>query len=70
MAKSKEKGPGLLLISVGNMLASIMISGFLLGYWLDVWLETTPVFMLLFGALGFVGGFLKVFKLLTDPNLQ
>ena len=68
--KGHTKGPGLLLISVGSMLASIMISGFLLGYWVDAWLDTSPVFMLSFGALGFVGGFLKVFKLLTDPNLQ
>ncbi len=70
MAKSKTKGPGLILISVGTMLSSIVVAGFLLGYWLDAWLGTTPVFMLLFGVLGFVGGFLKVFKLLTDPNLQ
>lgn len=72
MAKRSEqhKGPGLLLISVGTMLTSMIVSGFLLGYWVDAWLETKPIFMLLFGALGFIGGFLKVFRLLNDPNLQ
>ena len=66
----EHKGPGLLLISVGTMLSSVIVSGFLLGYWVDDWLETKPIFMLIFGALGFVGGFLKVFRLLNDPNLQ
>jgi ATP synthase protein I len=68
--RKEQKGPGLLLISAGTMLTSMIVSGFLLGYWVDAWLETKPIFMLLFGALGFVGGFLKVFRLLNDPNLQ
>ena len=66
----KHKGPGLLLISVGTMLTSMIVSGFLLGYWVDGWLETKPVFMLILGALGFIGGFLKVLRLLNDPGLQ
>lgn len=74
MNKSSEKAryqrPGLLLISVGTMLSSMVIAGFLLGYWLDNWLGTSPILMLILGALGFVGGILKVYKLLTDPNLQ
>ncbi len=70
MSKSKPKGPGLLLISVGTMLSSTVIAGFLLGYWVDGWLETSPIFMVAFGGLGLVGGFLKVFKLLNDPKLQ
>jgi len=70
MTRSKPKGPGLLLISVGTMLSSTVIAGFLLGYWVDGWLETSPIFMVVFGGLGLVGGFLKVFKLLNDPKLQ
>jgi ATP synthase protein I len=65
-----SKGPGLLLISVGTMLTSMVVSGFLLGYGLDVWLDTRPIFMLLLGALGFIGGILKVYRLLTDPNIK
>ena len=68
--KGETKGPGLLLISVGTMLTSMIVAGFLLGYWVDGWLKTPPIFMLIFGAMGLVGGFLKVFKLLNDPNLQ
>lgn len=67
---SDSKGPGLLLISVGTMLSSMVVSGFLLGYGLDVWLDTRPIFMLVLGVLGFVGGILKVYRLLSDPNLQ
>ena len=66
----KSKGPGLLLISVGTVLSSMVLAGFLLGYGLDVWLDTKPVMMLILGALGFVGGILKVYRLLNDPNLQ
>lgn len=60
---------GLLLIGVGTMLTSMVVAGFLLGYAVDTWADTKPVFMLLLGALGLVGGFLKVFKLLTRTDL-
>ena len=66
----QHKGPGLLLISVGTMLTSMIAAGFLLGYFVDVWLDTLPIFMLVCGGLGFVGGILKVYRLLSDPNLQ
>ncbi len=60
-----QKGPGgywsarfkgLLQVGAGNMFASSIIAGFFLGFMLDSWLETAPVFMLTFGALGFVAG--------------
>ena len=66
----KTKGTGLLLIGVGTMLSSMMVAGFLIGYWVDLWLQTQPIFLLLLGILGFVGGILKVYKLLTDPELH
>ena len=64
-----KKGPGLLLIGVGTILSSTVVAGFLLGFLTDRWLETQPIFFLAFGVLGFVGGILKVYKLLTDPGL-
>ena len=70
LVSKKHKGPGLLLISVGTMLSSMVVAGFLLGYGLDVWLDTKPIMMVILGVLGFVGGILKVCKLLNDPNLQ
>jgi len=61
----KPSYSGLALIGVGTILTSTIIAGFLLGYGVDKWLDSLPVFMLLFGALGVVGGFLKVYKLLS-----
>jgi ATP synthase protein I len=70
LVSKKNKGPGLLLISVGTMLSSMVVAGFLLGYGLDVWFDTKPIMMMILGVMGFVGGILKVCKLLNDPNLQ
>lgn len=64
-AASAKPARGLGLIGVGTILASMVLSGFILGYWADVWLDTGPLFMLLFAGLGFVGGILKIHKLLT-----
>lgn len=64
----KPQGQGLLLIGVGTILSSMAIAGFALGYVLDVWADTRPLFMLLMGALGVLGGFIRVFKLLTRPD--
>ncbi len=66
LAMAKNKGSGLALIGVGTMLTSMIISGFILGYAADVWLDTRPIFMMLLGGLGFVGGILKVYRFLRD----
>jgi len=65
--RSKQAKP--LLIGVGTMLTSMVVSGFLLGYLVDWWLGTMPWFLLGLGILGFVGGILKVYKLLTHPGI-
>jgi len=65
----KANGPGLLLISVGSLLTSMIVAGFLLGYGVDALLETQPIFFLSFGLLGFIGGILKAYKVLSDPEL-
>ncbi|MDH5327275.1 MAG: AtpZ/AtpI family protein [Gammaproteobacteria bacterium] len=65
----KTKGPGLLLIGVGSILTSMIAAGFILGYAVDVWLKTAPVFLFAFGVLGFIGGILKVYKMLSDPRM-
>ena len=65
----KQQGSGLMLIGVGTILTSMVVAGFLLGYAIDVWADTRPIFMLLFGALGVVGGFLRVFRLLVRSDI-
>ena len=64
------KSPGLLLIGVGSMMTSMIAAGFILGYFTDSWLNTQPIFLIVFGALGVIGGFLKVYKLLSNPELH
>lgn len=62
--------PNLILISVGTMLTSMILAGFILGFVVDSWLQTTPIFLLSFGFLGVLGGILKAYRLLTDPELN
>ncbi|MDM7323007.1 MAG: AtpZ/AtpI family protein [Gammaproteobacteria bacterium] len=61
---NESSSKGLPLIGAGNMLASMMASGLILGYLVDGWFDTRPLFMLLIGALGVVGGFQKAYQLL------
>lgn len=62
----KPKSAGLLLIGVGTVLTSMIASGFILGYVVDYVFSTQPIFMLLFGLLGFIGGIIKVYKILMS----
>jgi len=63
---SEEKRTGILLIGVGTMLTSMAVAGFGLGFFVDYWLDSQPVFMLIFGGLGLVGGIIKVHKVLSS----
>jgi len=67
---ANAKGINLLGAGVGSILSSMVISGFLLGYATDYWLETTPLFFLLFGLLGLIGGAQKAMKLLSHPEFN
>ena len=55
----------MLLIGVGTHLTSMIAAGFLLGFGFDYLLETTPIFMMLLGMLGFVGGLVRAYEMLT-----
>ncbi len=63
MDKQDRKPLGLPLVGAGNMFVSMIVSGFLLGYLVDEWLDTRPLFMIVLGMLGLVGGFLKAHQL-------
>ena len=67
--QDKSKNPNLLLLGVGSVLTSMIASGLILGFLVDWWFGTTPIFMLALGVLGFVGGLLKVLKMLTHPGM-
>ena len=52
-----------LLMGAGSIFTSMLVAGFLVGYFLDQLFETTPIFMMACGLLGFIGGIQKVHKL-------
>ncbi len=62
--KTDGKMPNLLLISAGSMFTSMVVAGFLVGYWLDSLFDTQPFGLLICGVMGFIGGGRKVYDLL------
>ena len=65
----EAKGGGLALLGVGTILTSMVLAGFLSGYALDRQFDTSPIFMFVLGCLGFVGGILRVYKLLSGTRV-
>jgi ATP synthase protein I len=64
--KNKPKvGMNFLLIGSGQLFTSLVIAGFVVGYAFDYFLETTPIFMMLCGLLGIIGGSQKVHRILS-----
>jgi ATP synthase protein I len=70
-AEKHRKKPALnfLLLSAGSVFTSMMISGFLVGFILDELFDTKPLFLLSCAVLGFIGGMMKVHKLLGKMDL-
>ena len=68
MSDSNLSKPGLLHIGAGNIFSSMIISALILGYFVDQWLGVTPLFMMLFAVLGFVGGMKKIHAILRYEN--
>jgi len=65
--KRREKEPlQLLQIGVGTILSSMTVAGFMLGYVTDAYFETLPLFLLLFGFLGVLGGIMKAHRMLIN----
>ena len=40
-----------------------VVVGFLIGTWLDEWLETTPWFLIIFGVAGVIAGYRSMFRM-------
>ncbi|MFW5450336.1 MAG: AtpZ/AtpI family protein [Methylophagaceae bacterium] len=63
--KENSQGALWILIGVGTQLSASVISGFVLGFGTDVLFDTKPIFMMAFGMLGFVGGLIRAYQLLS-----
>jgi ATP synthase protein I len=57
-----------LMIGSGQMYASMIISGFIVGYFIDYLVGTTPIFMLICGVLGIIGGTQKVQRMMAQMD--
>jgi len=51
--------------SLGFILPAGAVAGYIMGWALDDWLRTRPVFAVIFGFLGAAGGLIEVLRLLT-----
>ena len=48
---------------MGLELGLSVVVGFLIGSWLDGWLDTKPWFLLVFGVSGIIAGYRSIFRL-------
>ena len=62
--KPEPKPMNLLLISAGSIFTSMVVAGFLVGYWIDTWFDTQPIGLMIWGVMGVIGGGRKVYDLL------
>jgi ATP synthase protein I len=65
--EQQNKAPGAaanyLMLSAGSIFTSMLVAGFLVGYFLDELFDTRPILMLACALLGFIGGIQKVIRL-------
>ena len=54
----------------GTYLSSMLIAGFFLGYGVDRIASTTPLFMLVFTAIGLFGGLYRLSEMLGHEERQ
>lgn len=68
MKQRKKQSFSLLQMGVGSFMSSMTVAGFILGYAVDYYLNTLPLFLLAFGFLGMLGGILKAYRFLSLPD--
>lgn len=69
----KEKGANYLknyvaLSSIGIMFVACVVIGYVIGYYLDKFLGTSPYLMLIFTVFGMIAGFLELMKVAKQMN--
>lgn len=52
-----------------HLIISTLIGGYM-GYWIDQWLGTDQIFLLIFGLLGSAAGILNLFRELKSMNRE
>ncbi len=66
--KRGTKTANFVLMSVGTTFSAMVISGFLVGYFIDEIFNTRPWLMIASGFLGIVGGFIRIHEILNKMS--
>ena len=64
-----ETAAGKAMRAATELAAALLVGGFL-GYWLDKWLQTQPLFMILLFFAGFAAGFLNIYRAQTGQDFR
>lgn len=64
--RAKEFGPVILVTELGLGMVGSILFCLLLGYYLDKWLNTKPVFIIIFILLGVVGGGYNAYRRIME----
>ena len=59
----KNSSKWIIYSTMGLELGLSVVVGFLLGSWLDKWLNTSPYLLLIFGVAGIIAGYRSIFRL-------
>jgi ATP synthase protein I len=55
-------------IKAATDFVAALVVGVFLGYWIDRWLHTTPIGIIIFLFLGFGAGFMNLYRSQTGPD--
>ena len=60
---NKSNPKWMIYSSMGLEVGLSVVVGFLIGTWLDKWLETEPWFLIIFGAAGVIAGYRGMYRM-------
>lgn len=69
--RAKQLGSVILVSQLGLTMVGSILLGLLIGFYLDKWLDTKPVFIIIFILLGVVGGGYQAYRQIMEtvqPN--
>ncbi len=65
-----DKGAARMAFRAGVELVSALVVGGLLGYWIDQWLGSKPWAMIVMLFLGFIAGFVNIYRAQTGQDMK
>ena len=68
-ANPNETATGKAMRAATELVAALLVGG-VLGFWLDKWLNTKPMFMIVLFFAGFAAGFLNIYRAQTGQAFK